>query len=555
MYNRITGLATVFIFIFLTFECFARITINIHNETGDSRAFLYLNTPAGSVKGLSGSDQDFNAQIYKQPFLNGNNEYQISFDSIDSGNLNFGLLGPESEASDAFRNNKSISTTSDAYTGFIEFSYLPPGNGDKGKVYWDLSNVDQLGMLCGLKSNDPGLIKAGYNKDGNSFTKALLDKLAEEEVDVKSIAVNCGPDLKYIKLLGPTIRPEAYSEMYNRYLDNLTAGEVNVTLWSDALPVAGSSYRSWKDNDWQSSEFTGHFSPPADVNVGDVLIKDVILQLTNDLYNTRIYLTKSALSGKSIVSGDSDGGMYVTCNDEIINDSSVSPALNSANVHLNWVGNSPAETYRFQAWVDSVTRELLVALNCGRIAVTPGAYYSQKDEYTWVPEKDRVYENPYNQYIVANSNSYGMSYSDGAGGKVQYLTGPDVVVDLYLLGPDNQDTSKYYDSSDQSYNGPTQYEVAFGFGSTVDKVEIDGKTVIQDSNSSLIYWIPNDISRGKWIDMTVYKTDKTMLTCKLYFPDDAQQPSIKDAQGITGAVWNEVPDNPVTKWVLQTAPI
>ncbi|QSH41913.1 hypothetical protein P0136_05575 [Lentisphaerota bacterium ZTH] len=554
MKRRMRRLLTVFL-VFLSFGCLARITINVHNKTGNQGAFIYLDTSPGSVVGLKGSDQNFQAQQYKQPFLDGNDEYQISFDSIENGKLQFGLLGPVSGKSEDFKDNLPLSPESDAYTGLLEFTYIPPANGEKGEVYWNLNNLEQVGMLCGLTSDDPGMKKTGYGRDGNAFLQGLIKELSARSADIESVVVRCGPKLKYKKILGPTVLPEAYSKMYAQYLNDLTVNRVSITLDTETLPVAGSGYKSWMRYDWLSSEFTGHFTAPVEKRLNGTLVKNVILELNNYQFDTSIFLTEAALNGKTIEFGDSDSGMYVTYNDELIDDTSVSPVLNSTNVHLNWVGNTAANTYRYQAWVESAVRELLIALNCGRIPTAAGGHYFQKDENSWVSLKNRKYQNPYNKYIAGNSNSYGMSYADGAGGKVQHLTSPDVTVDLYLLAPDDKEASKYYDSTIHRYKTPSLYKIAFGFGSLIRRVEIGGKPLIQDNNSRQTFWVPNDIPKDKWLKMIAYKGDHKPLLCRVYFPAYQLKPLIADNNHIPGAFWKEITDSSATKWELQTAPL
>ena len=56
------------------------------------------------------------------------------------------------------------------------------------------------------------------------------------------------------------------------------------------------------------------------------------------------------------------------------------------------------------------------------------------------------YENKYNKYVVSNSNSYGMAYSDAAHAKVQFLTSGNVTVDLHVFGASNEATGNYYNA-------------------------------------------------------------------------------------------------------------
>ena len=79
-----------------TTTCFAKITINVHNQTGEKDVFLYLDsTDTADVKLTGLSDQNINKD-YIYPFKKGDKKYTFSFDTVNSGNLLFGLLGPKS---------------------------------------------------------------------------------------------------------------------------------------------------------------------------------------------------------------------------------------------------------------------------------------------------------------------------------------------------------------------------------------------------------------------------------------------------------------------------
>ncbi len=247
-----------------TISSFATVTLNVHNCTGSPDVFLYLNTPADKVTGLNSIDGNFKAQTYEYPFKkdgkDGSGTYTIRFDTINSGNLNFGILGndhipviPKGE-----NHHPLIGATSDAYTGFIEFSYIKPAIG-KGNVYWDLSNVDQVGMLCGMQSNDNRFTTAGYKFDGANFVSGLTSALSKKSVNTRSVEKKCGPGGKYTKILGPTLTPKAYSTMYANYLSELKNAGAGVILDSDSLPNPTKPYKDWKENNWDSSKFTGEF--------------------------------------------------------------------------------------------------------------------------------------------------------------------------------------------------------------------------------------------------------------------------------------------------------
>ena len=422
---------------------FGDITLVIHNDVGDPDVWLYMNCAASTdLKNLVN-------QQYKQPWKNikpaDMKPHTVTFTNINSGNLSFGLMGPGSQGyldSTQALFNKPVSPQSDSFFGFIEFTYLSTDT----QATWDLSNVDAVGMLCGLTCPEfSGGKCCGYNT--TSQTEFVTNILKASGLDDNSPAYKkCGPKLEYGKVLSPTLAPQAYNNVMAKYLAQLEAMGINVVLSSD--PLQNYSTCGQSIGGPAAVKFTGKFQPAAKVDGVD----NVILKLAGqDADKTAIYLTTTALNGTSAFAADSDGGVYVYQGKNLVGN----------NVHLNWgttCADIPAPPkpvpaalktkLALQAQVSSIIRNLITAMNLGEIPYTkPGQTYDQNDPKTWVPAYTGEYSNLYNQYVVTHSNSYGMPYSDAAHSKVQYHSSGNSTVQLHLLGAKDPKTATYFNTN------------------------------------------------------------------------------------------------------------
>ena len=398
-------------------------------------------------------------------------------------------------------------------------------------TYWDLTNVDGIGMLCGMTSNDPGLTKCGYKQPQTQFSSSALSAsgLTTSSTAWKGCGPKEGKSYKYHKLLGPTLCPDQYSSKYTDYLNLLKTNGVKITLYSDDTT---------KDPDHsgpglKSSSFTGQFSNPKTIDN----VKNVVLKLTSEPnFATELYFTTDALNGNTVVTGNSAKGLYVKKGGDFI----------AKDVSINWINSGPVSaTTRLQAWVDSVSsRGIICALNCGEIPTTKDSEYDQKDQSTWVPAEKTKYGNPYNNYIVQNSNSYGMAYSDAAHSKVQFLTSNNITVDLYLLAANDPDTSKYYNpDAGKGGNAGGNYEMGIppelGKKATVDGQQVDSNQPFNPKKNPSIITFPTFSSAELKVD---FKAQKIV--------------NPKDWQNANACVWSKDPEtgenNAPAQWCSQT---
>ena len=308
--------------------------------------------------------------------------------------------------------------------------------------------MDQLALLCGLRCSDPSpptqppFTKCGY---ATLSQPGMLERLLQATDLPANHGANpayleCGPTLQYRKLASPSIVPEAYQSIMDDYLMQLETNGVKVTLVSDDLVNSGGP---------PSAQFSGTFQTPA-INPMISNTDPVVLQLDgNDSDHTVIYLTTTALNGQTVFRSDSDGGMYIYQNGSLV----------AGDQHLNWITNPPALGQE----VSSVVRNLLTAMNLGQIKYGPGAVYDQSKPRTWQPAYTGEYYNSYNKFIVDNSNSYGMPYSDAAHSKVQYFSSGNATLDLHVLDPSDPSTITYFDGNPLSDPGLLEEVVSILF--------------------------------------------------------------------------------------------
>jgi hypothetical protein len=433
------------------------VTVNIHNDIRNKDLWLYLQYTA------DGNSINVNPDLpngqYKQPWqseaLALNQPFKFTFQNINGGKLYFGLMGPNSVQ--FFSNNAAPPSNSDAFFGFIEFAFLTTDT----HVTWDISNVDQLAMLCGLQCNNngpppagsPTFTKCGYNTVGQPLLLAGLLKACNlpANTNTNSAYLACGPSLQYRKLASPSIITAPYQSIMDNYLTQLANNGVKVTFVSDDLVSIGGP---------ASVNFSGTFGVPT-INPSINSTDPIVLTLTgDDSDKTVIYLTNQGLNGTSVFQSDSSEGMYVYQNG----------VQKADNVHLNWA--SPPPGYLGQE-VSSVVRNLLTSMNLGEIKYSKNAVYNQNYPVTWAKAYSGKYYNFYNKFIVERSNSYGMPYSDAAHAKVQYYSSPNATIDLHALAPLDPLTFKYYDASSATSNAVVRELGTLVFGHFFGNLPLD----------------------------------------------------------------------------------
>ncbi|NQY05484.1 MAG: hypothetical protein HRT68_04575 [Flavobacteriaceae bacterium] len=428
-------------------------TLKFHNQTGNKDLYLFFNYTTTNSSGESG----FSDMSYLQPWKNGNlaldEAYECSFDWINSGTFWYMITNETGAATIAAHPNTAMGTADKNWVGgFFELTSLESAK----KAYFDITNVDQVGLFCGIKFSDGN--KCGYGKPANDFISGLETACDLGSSTSAKITITGTDGVSYSKLWGPTV-PEVSSEYngaYDEYITAITNNKTALTIVSDKTKDSGHG-----GTELGSFTFKGTWGQPDSLPAGSSLNKeDVILwfeadDCTSAGTKTYIYLTDKGLNGATIMGGSSSGGMYVYPAFEYYDPSApnnIGKGGWAEDVSLNWTAtgeNAVADTTCFQAMIDSVIRDLITALNLGYIGVTAAHNtFTYGDSSTYASAATQAkYLNEWNNYITSNSDSYGMAYSDNAHEKVQFNPPINGTIDCYILKQDDANTKTYWSKS------------------------------------------------------------------------------------------------------------
>ena len=438
-------------------------TINIYNKLENKDLYLFFDYAEENTSGVKG----FGKMQYLQPWHDGtlplSSPYTCSFDWINSGTFWFMVTNAAGAETIATHSNIPMGTADKNWVGgFFELTSLEI---DK-QAYFDITNVDQVGLLCGIKFSDGK--KCGYALPANDFISGLekacslgttVDVTRKVQLHLSSpakITINGTDGKPYAKLWGPTV-PEVtseYNELYIDYLSALAKNGTQVTIAADGT-INDTAHSGTK---LPEIKFTGAFGEPDSIPSGSSLQKsDVVLWFKSENWApqnapTYLFFTKDAINSITILSGNSASGMYVFPAFEYAdptNQSSIKTGGWAENVSLNWsaIGaNAVKNTTCFQAMISSVGRDVVTALNLGYMGITEADknFVYPKHKETYAPqETQNKYTNKWNKFITDNSDSYGMAYSDGTHAKVQFYPPIDGTIDCYILKQDDADTKTF----------------------------------------------------------------------------------------------------------------
>ncbi len=399
-----------------------------------------------------------------RPFTVSSQTWTLMIHNVNSGNLRFGH-DPDNLVQNGVETGYEV-----LFDGFVEFTVL---TGDPAG-WWNLSNVDWIGMLCGLRctrgGKDPGTNwSLGYGRKASE----LIDMISQQyEFTPAETAQVMKPFPAGTKLMAPTKYPNTYSgsaggqRSVATYFNRLVSNQVPAILVADRKNADGNPAPN--PPDWDNRvgplaevEFGGGFRAHANLQSLGINDAPVVYVLTNHAVGVELYLTANALNANTILSGDSYGGCWVRYQSDLLNPGSWGWVI--TNEHLNCVRIEPGSNSAFRAWCASLTKKVIYPINAGIIPTNahPGAgqvfNYSGFASRLWETntwQRPRYQINMYNHTIVTNSDSYGMSYSDaGDSSKVQAQTysAQAPIVELHLLDP-QADPSAYYSKATP---GPT----------------------------------------------------------------------------------------------------
>jgi hypothetical protein len=426
-------------------------TINFHNKTGSKDLYLFFDYADALTSGVTG----FSNMSYLQPWKDGtlplDSAYTCSFDWINSGTFWF-LMTNETGANTITNHPNTAMGTADPnwVGGFFELTSLESDN----MAYFDVTNVDQVGLVCGAKFSDG--THCGYGETANELISGLINGCGLSADTSAKVSIKGTDGTTYKKLWGPTVAQVSsqYSGAYDAYIKAIKDNITKLTFNADSTigsPHCGTQLGSFK--------FTGYFGAPKMMPAGSSItdMNDIVASFEaidcpkkGDI--TYIYLTKEALNGGTIMSGSSSGGMYVYPAFEYANPTTPSKIEKGGwanDVSLNWTAtgvNAVKDTTCFQAMISSVGRDLVTAMNLGYIGVTKKHNdFVYQDATTYASaETQKKYINEWNKYITENSDSYGMAYSDGTHAKVQFHPPVNGTIDCFVLSQDDPSTDTYW---------------------------------------------------------------------------------------------------------------
>ncbi|MGB5929259.1 MAG: hypothetical protein WBH03_13855 [Cyclobacteriaceae bacterium] len=428
-------------------------TIEIYNKTGNKDLWLFFDYQESGSQGVT----NFSKLTYVQPWAGDNAleleaPYTCSFDYLNSGTFRY-IVANETGTEWINNNNPNptfkppvgvtLGTADPNWVGgFFELSYL---SGKNNQMYLDITNVDQVGLCCELELSDGN--KCGYGESANDMIaglKTACDLAADTSAEVTLTGTGGNT---YTKLWGPPVASvsDQYSAAYDDYIEALKHNNTKLSITSDS--TIGSTHCGTQ---LKPFNFTGYFGSPKSMPDGNPIDKDEVVlwfegaDCPSAGKTTHVYFTKDAINGGTIMSGNSNGGMYIYPAFEYADSkdqSTIKKGGWASNVSLNWTATGAQavqDTTCFQAMISSVARDLITAMNMGYIGVTP-----PKDDFTYgdkttyaTAANQKKYINRWNESITSHSDSYGMAYSDAAHQKVLFNPVPGSVIKCYVLPQD-----------------------------------------------------------------------------------------------------------------------
>ena len=395
------------------------------------------------------------------PFTAATSVWTLTITSINAGNLKFGI--------DPVHGMEQYSKISDPdvhlmFDGLCEFSLLATDT----VGYWDISNVDWIGMPCLVKCTSGGYPaetwQLGYYKKMSELIDMVVAEYQFTPAQSAQVLIHSNVWAStWNKLMAPNHEPNTYVDSPGgkthlvNYLYQLESNSVPLLLKANLPSSDTNHFTGANPPDWQNrvaalgttpASFTGKFQWQSAVDVnppipGPGLTNEIVCVLSNAACGTVLYYSTDGINPGTTYRNDSDGGLWVRyCTDF----DAGTWIWVMTNVHLNCVtvGNPSF----FEDWVASLANKICYSLNAGLIPTNsnPANVYTFSGDTALVPQETNTWQYPpyevnmYNNIIVNNSDSYGMGYSDanpfGAKKVVMQTQKNGAVVELHLLDPD-----------------------------------------------------------------------------------------------------------------------
>jgi len=389
------------------------------------------------------------------PFTADTHVWTLNISAIDGGHMLYGIDPTHEMAAYSKVGDPDVRKMFD---GLFEFSLKSTDT----IGYWDISNVDWIGLLCRVNCTSGGYPESTWQLAYNKSANALIDRVmadyqftAAQQAQVLVQEASWGPSWR--KMIAPNKDnvlgyPYTTSPGGKTHLaDYLTLMELNQTplcLKANLPSTDHAAFPGTNPPDWETrvaalgatpATFTGKLQLPSAVNVtppipAPGLTDKIVLVLSNAACHTEIYYATDALNPETTYRCDSDGGTWVWV---------------MTNRHLNCV--TPGNAALFEDWIASLANKICFSFNAGLIPTntSPAHIYTFSGYANLVPTETNSWQNPpyevnmYNNVIVENSDSYGMGYSDqgvtfGAKQVIKETLKSGAVVELRILNPNDE---------------------------------------------------------------------------------------------------------------------
>ncbi|MCF7791837.1 MAG: hypothetical protein K9L78_03855 [Victivallales bacterium] len=487
-------------------------TLKIYNHwSGKHTPNVYLYMNYSEADNLKFQDKTMDNQTYYKlsPKTNAFSPALITWNSIDSGNLSFCTFSDNTPPSSDDTDTDPVWSMNgkDNLSGFIEFTQLIT---DK-KITCDLSNVDGIGLLCGLgglpkEQTESG--KAGYAKCQTNLI-AGIQNLKQNNIPFPNdalIPVKINGTV-YNKVIAPGKSPsKPWKDFIGTYYDKVLG--INLVL---KLSVADNGGVKWTGNQYSSGKIIkGITKKGKPVKIAVELHSTYTLN--SKKYNWSVYIVKDVWNRETINKADTDGGLYIRTNYPL--PSSVPGFYHDGKQygvndrHINWKAVSGSDQPVYCKNVTALLRDLMVGFQLGKVNPEGTSYTSPSDNTP-------VYKyggNLYNKFIMDNSDSYGNPYSDNAANGGQVLYNPKSSFSLHILSPNDPDTGKWYQKNKSNSNQAGKY--LLGIPSTLGKATVNGNPYTPNGfNSSAADITFSAIGKGKILKVN-------FINEKIKNPDD-----------------------------------
>ncbi|MEL7114594.1 MAG: hypothetical protein AAGP08_03230 [Pseudomonadota bacterium] len=478
-------------------------TLTIKNHwtgTGAPKMYLWLEYKATGSSNVKLDGADMTPEAYHEMT---SDQATLTWDTINAGNLSFVTFKDDTPTKGKWSINDATS-----FGGFIEFTKQASDTA----IWADLSNVDGVGLLCGLDglpSDEGG--KAGFKYDQSTFVTNLLGEFSALPAAATVAVEISGQSYKKVIAPGksPADDPDPWNAVLGTYYQEIIGADREIDL---VIPNFDNG--TWTGKQYKEGKtFTGIGldDVPMAIKISATFSPDKSTPDTKYTYD--VYVAQDKWTVDTISKADAAHAVYVRTDNPSL------PAFTdtSGDRGTMWENGTGTLPYGYNSMgfnpslsADSTQPFPIqsIAFALSRIAAVIQEGYINPDGgvIAYPSDTSHLYGgNKYNEWILANSNSYGQPYSDG---QARVLYRPKDAFTLHILAPDDATTSSYYASGGgvSPLTGP-QYQITIGGGANAvfDKITI-GDTDFKGANGA--FMIPGGTMAGEdmWVSAVMHYT-------------------------------------------------